>query len=152
MITSFILLDKIAHTLFSRRQKLLTLLQSNRMINEEGTEEESEQDFDRKNYELIKLVDSENLDEKLRGRSTLTRILMEYKGKKLTLEDMRLLKGFYQKDPHAKKEVDIYAGGGDLLDDEKLAIDRALQKGMVRLVRSSGAAGLIKNREIVPAS
>jgi len=137
MITSFIMLDKIAHTLFSRRQKLLTLLQRNRMIDEEGTEEESEQDFDRKNDELIKLVNSENIDEKLRGRSTLTRILMAYKGKKLTLADMRLLKGFYQKDPQAKKEADIYAGG-ELLDDEKLAIMRALQKGMVRLVRSSG--------------
>jgi len=131
MITTFMLVDKIVQTLFSRRQKLMTLLQRNRVINEEGTEEESEQGFERHNEELVGLLHSKNFDEKLRGRSTLTRILMEYRGKKLTPEDMRLLKGFYQKDPQAKKEKDIYTGS-ELLDDEKSAIMRAHAGGTVR--------------------
>ena len=131
MVTTFILVDKIVHTLFSRRQKLLTLLQRNRMIDEEGTEEESEQDFARHNEELVGLLHSKNFDEKLRGRSTLTRILMEYRGKKLTPEDVRLLKGFYLKDPQAKKEKDIYPTN-TLLEDEKSAIMRAHAGGTLR--------------------
>ena len=135
MVTTFILVDKIVHTLFSRRQKLLTLLQRNRVINEEGTEEDSEQGFERHNEELVGLLHSKNFDEKLRGRSTLTRILMEYRGKKLTPEDMRLLKGFYQKDPQAKKEKDIYLTH-TLLEDEKSAIMRAHAGGTLRKSRS----------------
>jgi len=136
VITSFILVDKIMHTLFSRRQRLLTLMQRNRVIDEEGTEDESEQDFERKNSSLLNQVYSKNFDEKLRGRAALTRILMEYKDRKLTAADMRLLKGFYEHYPQAKTGEDIYKNG-NLLEDDKIALERAVRRGTLRGSRKS---------------